>query len=284
MKLQEIAPMPALHYVLESFSESRITQYETEPYRGGPIDGPQNGQPPAPWDIPIQPTGHFTPVTLKSEVPHTASVIGCNKCFSQGYIRCWHCHGRGMRRCISCHGSGRRQTTRHGADGERYTEWESCFSCHGRGMKSCHTCHSSGMVQCTKCEGYRMLKSAIQLTTTFAIESDDYAFERTAMPDELIKTVSGKTVFEQSAQRVGPIIGYKIQEINEKSGEFVQKHATAFPTKRILYQRQQLRAIPVTQIQGKWKDEKIVFWIYGDERKVHFPNYPNQCCWNCSIL
>ena len=26
MKLQEIAPMPALHYVMESFSESRVTQ------------------------------------------------------------------------------------------------------------------------------------------------------------------------------------------------------------------------------------------------------------------
>ena len=129
-----------------------------------------------------------------------------------------------------------------------------------------------------------MLKSAIQLTTTFAIETDDYAYERTAMPDELIKTVSGKTVFEQSAQRVGPIIGYKIKEINDKSGEYVQKHATAFPTKRILYQRQQLRAVPVTQIQGKWKDENVVYWIYGDERKVHFPNYPNKCCWNCSIL
>ena len=129
-----------------------------------------------------------------------------------------------------------------------------------------------------------MLKSAIQLTTTFGVETDDYAYERTAMPDHLIRNAQGRTVIEQSAPRVGPIVGYKINEINQRSGELVQKHATAFPTKRILYQRQQLRAIPVTQIQGVFKDDKYVFWIYGDERKVHFPDYPNQCCWNCSII
>ena len=28
MKLEEISPMPALHYVLESFSESRVTQVQ----------------------------------------------------------------------------------------------------------------------------------------------------------------------------------------------------------------------------------------------------------------
>ena len=140
------------------------------------------------------------------------------------------------------------------------------------------------MVKCNKCDGYRMLKSAIHLTTTFAIESDDYTYERTDLPDELIKGVSGKTVFEQSAPRVGAIVGYKINEINQNSGALVQKHATAFPTERLLYQRQQLRAVPVTQIDGIWNDVKFTFWIYGDEKKVYFPDYPNQCCWNCSII
>ena len=102
-------------------------QYETEPYRGGPVDGPQNGHPPAPWHIPVQPSGNFVRVTLKCEVPHTATVVGCNKCFSQGYIRCWHCHGRGMRRCISCHGSGRTSRTRF-ENGESYTVREISFT------------------------------------------------------------------------------------------------------------------------------------------------------------
>ena len=34
-----------------------------------------------------------------------------------------------------------------------------------------------------------MLKSAIQLTTVFAVEKDDYAYERTDMPAEFVKVL-----------------------------------------------------------------------------------------------
>ena len=77
----------------------------------------------------------------------------------------------------------------------------------------------------------------------------------------------------------------QVAEINERSAELVHKHATAFPTKRVLAQRHDLRAVPVTQVNGEWQDEQhIQFWIYGFEREVYYPDYPNQCCWNCSIL
>ena len=35
-----------LQYTLETFCEGRNTGYINEPYRGGPVDGPQNGPPP----------------------------------------------------------------------------------------------------------------------------------------------------------------------------------------------------------------------------------------------
>ena len=55
-----------------------------------------------------------------------------------------------------------------------------------------------------------MLKSFVQLTVSFAVESDDFCYERTPMPDELIRGVSGKLVYEQTAFRVSPIQGYKV--------------------------------------------------------------------------
>ena len=63
-----------LQYTLETFCEARSTGYEQEPFRGQPIDGPQYGPPPPPWDIPVQPDGHFRDHVKKVEVPHTATI------------------------------------------------------------------------------------------------------------------------------------------------------------------------------------------------------------------
>jgi len=41
---------------------------------GQPIDGPENGQAPAAWDIPSQASELFKNETRYIEVPHTASV------------------------------------------------------------------------------------------------------------------------------------------------------------------------------------------------------------------
>ena len=41
---------------------------------GGPVDGPENGTPPAPWAIPCQPKMLFKDDKIKIEVPHTAKV------------------------------------------------------------------------------------------------------------------------------------------------------------------------------------------------------------------
>lgn len=64
----------SFQYTLETFCEGRDTGYVNEPYRGGPVDGPQNGPPPPPWAIPCQPNGMFETHTKEMEVPHTATV------------------------------------------------------------------------------------------------------------------------------------------------------------------------------------------------------------------
>jgi hypothetical protein len=64
-------------YVLETFGEGRNTKTAREPYRGGPVDGPENGQPPPPWVIPCAPNKMFHSHNIVKEVPHT-SVIQVN--------------------------------------------------------------------------------------------------------------------------------------------------------------------------------------------------------------
>lgn len=52
----------------------------------------------------------------------------------------------------------------------------------------------------------------------------------------------------------------------------------------IFKQRQQLRAVPVTEVHYTWDQVSTRYWIYGLERRVHAPDYPQQCCWGCTIL
>lgn len=104
------------------------------------------------------------------------------------------------------------------------------------------------------------------------------------MPDELIRTVQGETVFEQMLPQVWPITAYPVGEINANSVRLVEKHKVSFRNSRQLMQRQQLRAVPVTEVHYTWEDVNTRYWIYGLGRRVHAPDYPQQCCWGCSIL
>ena len=42
--------------------------------------------------------------------------------------------------------------------------------------------------------------------------------------------------------------------------------------------------VPVTEIHYTWKRRTGKFYLYGYEHKVHAPDYPQTCCWGCSIL
>jgi len=59
---------------LETFAEGRNTKNEQEPYRGGMVDGPHNGIPPPPWNMPCTPNQMFKTHEKRMEVPHTSVV------------------------------------------------------------------------------------------------------------------------------------------------------------------------------------------------------------------
>ena len=61
-------------YTLETFCEGRTTARTEIPFPGGVIDGPFNGPPPMPWDIPCAPAQHFADQVYKLPVPHTEEV------------------------------------------------------------------------------------------------------------------------------------------------------------------------------------------------------------------
>ena len=69
--------------------------------------------------------------------------------------------------------------------------------------------------------------------------------ERTDLPDDLIRTVSGAEVFKAEEQRVHPILGFPDRLVSQSSQELVQKHAQEWPTERIF------RQVPAAE-GGSW--------------------------------
>lgn len=279
MKITNTMGITALHYKLETFTESRSTKKKKKPYMGGPVDGPENGTPPAPWAIPCQPKMLFKDDKIKIEVPHTAKVKKCKDCKGRGWETCDECDGWGRVECDHCDGSGRRDMM--DPDGNHVST--DCPYCQG-GMSRCYDCGGDGRVVCDDCKGYRKLKCFIQLKVKFKNHDQDYVLETSDLPDHLVTTVGGNVLFEQTLPMVWPVTQYPVREINDNSVNMVNQHRINWPNELIQQQRQVLRGVPVTEVHYKWDDVSTRFWVYGTERRVYAPDYPQQCCWGCSIL
>lgn len=279
MAIKKTMTITALHYKLETFTESRSTKKKKKPYKGGFVDGPENGPAPPPWAIACEPKKLFKDDKFKKEVPHTAKVKKCKDCKGKGWEECDDCDGWGKCECDSCDGSGEQTIT----DMEGNDVQAPCPYCMG-GLKPCLECGGDGRVTCDDCDGYGKLKCFIQLKVKFNNHDDDHVIERTDLPDELVTKVGGNKLFEHEAPLVWPIKDYPVKEINEKSENMIKTHMGKWPNELIKKQRHILRGVPVTEVHYKWEDVDSRFWVYGTERRVWAPDYPQQCCCGCSII
>lgn len=285
---RDLRSSSAFHYTLETFTESRSCAWACEPYTGQMIDGPQYGPAPNPWEIIVNSPPLFTDGEVVVEVPHTASVKGCTRCHQSGKVRCTSCAGMGTSVCMSCGGSGRITTYHHDHHDNHHHNHHrhvTCSSCFGSGRVRCSFCFGTGCITCRTCKGFCRLKCYLALTVTWKVNMKDHIVERTALPDHLIRGATGGTAFEEQMPRVWPISHFPDQTINDASRSLVDEHSRAFPLARILMQRHRVRVVPVTEAFCSWKNKDIgVFYVYGLENKVHAPDYPQQCCWGCTVI
>lgn len=265
------------------------------PYTGQVLDGPQNGYPPMPWDVPVPFPEMFKAGSISVEVPHTACMKGCARCQAKGYMRCNRCHGFGRSKCTFCHGSGRRSSHhtghhaghhRHGSSAHMtmHCGTKRCFTCSGTGWKRCHSCSGSGRIRCQTCLGNSFMKWFIQLTVQWTNQIEHHVSDESDMPNELVKGVSGDIGFKEENVRVFPITHCPEPMINKASADLIAKHSIAFPNDKILFQRQTVKLVPVTETQAQYKNTEFRFFVYGLEKKVYTENYPQTKCCGCSIL
>ncbi|WAR26710.1 SSUH2-like protein [Mya arenaria] len=267
LRFTDLQHYSAFHYTLETFGEARSTTWAYDPYTSQPIDGPQNGPAPGPWDIQAAPPSMFQNQQSHIEVPHTASVkVRCTSCAGRGHTMVYRNGEQEHERCHWCHGDGN----------QRYPHQRML---HVSWLRHGHVFVLSGTLQ------PKMLHQTNHHVVSIRTNHlTDHIVERTALPDHLIRNVAGKVAFTETQQRVWPINHFPDAEINNASNRLVNQHATAFPSERLLIQRHQVRIVPVTQAMYKWKDTNSDYFVYGFEKKVYAPNYPQQCCCGCTVL
>ncbi|XP_053281430.1 protein SSUH2 homolog isoform X1 [Pleuronectes platessa] len=258
-------------YRLETFTETRSTEWSHEPYKGQPVDAYAQ-PPPGPWDVPAKTPSYFLDDKQVIKVPYTSSTKACHACVGMGRKPCKECAGAGNKVCWVCNGSGFRS-------GE-----DRCHHCNGRGRDNCSHCGGQGAKICEVCQGKQQLLVYIKLTVKWINNCDNYVVEQlSGLQVNNLSTVSGKEMFRDTQYMVYPVMGFPDPAVVNASQRLVHEHQGKFSaTSRILQQRHTIELIPVTKVTYMWKANSNIYFVYGNEFKVSADNYPATCC--CSVM
>eukprot|EP00472_Partenskyella_glossopodia_P005504 CAMPEP_0197523974 /NCGR_PEP_ID=MMETSP1318-20131121/8745_1 /TAXON_ID=552666 /ORGANISM="Partenskyella glossopodia, Strain RCC365" /LENGTH=470 /DNA_ID=CAMNT_0043076809 /DNA_START=491 /DNA_END=1903 /DNA_ORIENTATION=+ len=269
LEIGQIERHCSFHYRFDSFGETRSIESVHKPYHPG--DYVDRGIEPPLWNVVCPPNRPWHEHEKKVKIPHSDDVKTC-------YV----CNGSGKVRCSSCGGDGR-------------------VSGHDNTQKTCTWCHGSGRVKDSTCDGTGQLLWYKLCVAFFGAPSLHFVQEFTAMPDFLIKNAGGKELVKREADfKIAPLDFKESPECGVKSKEFISKHNQELindPDIRVLKQRHRVTLIPVWEVKFRRHDQeekdgddddaevggkkdlfKHIFFIYGEEKSVYFPAYPQKCC------
>uniref|UniRef100_A0A8D0Z320 Ssu-2 homolog n=1 Tax=Sus scrofa TaxID=9823 RepID=A0A8D0Z320_PIG len=252
--IRELKQQALCRYRLETFSESRISEWTFQPFTNHSVDGPQRGTSPRLWDIKVQVPPMFQEDTRKFQVPHSSLVK----------VRCPSCSGakrkaKPARRCQMCSGSGRRR----------------CSTCSGRGNKTCATC-----------KGEKKLLHFIQLVIAWKNNLFEFVSEHQLdCPGELLAKARGEILFKDENTMVYPIVDFPLRDISLASQRGIAEHSAALASRaRVLQQRQTIELVPLTEVRYWYQGKTYVYYIYGTDHRVYMVDYPERYCCGCTIL
>ncbi|XP_072537522.1 protein SSUH2 homolog [Salminus brasiliensis] len=269
--ITSMEPFNTYRYRLETFTESRSTEWLHEPYTNQPVDaGIQRA--PGPWEIPAQVPAFFQDNTQNIRVPYTSSVKNCHACLGMGRMPCKECAGSGNKVCWVCNGTGFRPTN------------DRCMHCSGRGRENCLRCSGQGSKQCDTCNGKRQLLVFINLKVQWIDNKEDFVGEQSSgLRLENLSKVSGREMFKDSQYMLYPVMGFPDPAVAQASERLLREHQSKYgQVSRILQQRHTIELIPVTRVTYSWKGKTHIYYVYGNEMSVNADDYPATCC--CSVM
>ncbi|XP_026022969.1 protein SSUH2 homolog isoform X2 [Astatotilapia calliptera] len=247
--ITSMEPFNTFRYRLETFTESRSTDWAHKPHEGEPADF--YTQPaPRPWEVQATHPKHFSDHTEKIRVPYTSSIKECHTCHAAGTEQCKECSGSGKKACPMCNGAAKSDPA--------------CTHCNGTGKDRCTKCDGRGKKQCETCKGKCQLLTYIELKVEWKNHVEDHLVEQSCgLKSDKLRSVKGKELFKSSQNLVYPLLGFKPQAVSQASERLIKEHQTKYgKTSRILQQRQAVELIPITQVNYKWKDKSYVYYVY----------------------
>ncbi|XP_016862023.1 protein SSUH2 homolog isoform X11 [Homo sapiens] len=273
--IQELKRQTLCRYRLETFSESRISEWTFQPFTNHSVDGPQRGASPRLWDIKVQGPPMFQEDTRKFQVPHSSLVKECHKCHGRGRYKCSGCHGAGTVRCPSCCGAKRKAK-----------QSRRCQLCAGSGRRRCSTCSGRGNKTCATCKGEKKLLHFIQLVIMWKNSLFEFVSEhRLNCPRELLAKAKGENLFKDENSVVYPIVDFPLRDISLASQRGIAEHSAALASRaRVLQQRQTIELIPLTEVHYWYQGKTYVYYIYGTDHQVYAVDYPERYCCGCTIV
>ncbi|XP_040424910.1 protein SSUH2 homolog isoform X5 [Cygnus olor] len=99
--IRELRPHVTYRYRLETFSESRLSEWAFEPFTKPGASTPPGDIPPDLWDVEVGVPPLFQGQTRRCRVPRSALVRECHRCHGRGRSQCGACHGAGRPACRS---------------------------------------------------------------------------------------------------------------------------------------------------------------------------------------
>lgn len=148
------------------------------------------------------------------------------------------------------------------------------------------SCSGNGMRTCDTCKGHGSVKFFVQLIVKWDNHDDDHVSDVPAgFKKKYIKEAEGRMAVQDENVRVFPISSFPDRAIADASKALIDRHAKDFPMERILKQRQWVKVVPIATVHYDYKDDNGVFFVFGtdSDRGVYFKDYPNRCCYCCSI-
>ncbi|XP_059186335.1 protein SSUH2 homolog [Centropristis striata] len=269
--ITSLEPFNTYRYRLETYTESRSTEWAHKPHEGEPADF-YTQTAPRPWEIQAMAPSLFTDQKEEIRVPFTSSIKECHKCHSTGTMPCEECKGNGYEKlCWVCDGTGTKEN-------------DSCSRCNATGKDLCTHCDGQGTKMCDTCEGKLQLLTYIKLKVEWTNNIEDHVVEQNSgLKVDDLRSVSGKELFKNNQYLLYPLLGFPNPAISEASERLIREHQSKYAqTSRILQQRQTVELIPITKVNYKWKGDSHLYYVYGNEHQVSADNYPQTCC--CVIL
>ncbi|XP_059519395.1 protein SSUH2 homolog isoform X2 [Myotis daubentonii] len=274
--IQQMKQQILCRYRLETFSESRISEWTFQPFTNHAVDGPRRGTSPQLWDIKVQVPPMFQEETRKFQVPHSSLVKECHKCHGRGRYKCSGCHGACMVRCPSCSGAKRRAK-----------QPGRCQLCSGSGRHRCSTCSGRGNKTCATCKGEKKLLHFVQLVIVWKNSLFEFVSEhRLNCPGQLLAKAKGENLFKDENTTVYPLADFPLREISLASQRGIAQHsaATLASRARVLQQRQTIELVPLTEVHYWYRGKTNVYYIYGTDHRVYVADYPGRYCCSCTVI